>query len=260
MMKTPKHVPWKSMLAATVVLSSCTGGDQIAGSGGGQTFSPFGVTESDICAELQVVRTKDISRDREIYDDIAYAALFNNSYRGSVDGGTVTVNGSTITRHYFSAGMFYQSTSSDGSSKPDTVPYRHDGGYYVFSVSGSAGFAAYTDSVASPREDLSIIYPTAYDTISKATGCTVKWNGVSSDAARVTIGDTVSTVGHQGFGRTTSDNGSLVISPGDLAGLQTGPVTVMITRGNYTVAHASGDRKILLTAETLVTVHAWLEP
>ncbi len=225
----------------------------------GKTYtSPFGVTENGVYAGFEIVRRKlSAPLFGDSQHDEAAVALWSGDSVFSVFGGAVTANGTMLNSTTIAGGgTTYSNRLPTGQY--GAIPYTLNGSFQVFDVSGSASFGALRDSVRSPAADLSVQFPVAGASLSKSAGFTVQWNGASADVAHVMVVDSATSVGHQSFGKIVGDNGSYTVSPSDLSNLTTGPVTILVSRGNYKVATAPDGRKYTLTAYSQHEIHATL--
>ncbi len=170
---------------------------------------------------------------------LAVAYLYDTIASTSVDGGTVSINGSSLTKINNGAkGVEYLLNSTAGN----TVPLIFNGSSHIFSVAGSGDFASMTDTVSSPKAEVNITSPTVSSSLPLSSGFTITWDvpsGTTSDIF-IQIRDTSLANPYQ---VVTSDNGSYTITSGNLSAFHAGHVAVSVTRINSKDAVASGGRK-----------------
>jgi hypothetical protein len=179
---------------------------------------------------------------------VAELDLWDSSDRVSVDGGAITMNGAPLslvdmTSH--NGGKYYELSSALGQ----TVPFSYSGGQLIFSVSGSASFAALTDTFAYVNRDMNVTSPSEISpALSKSRGFSITWDysAGSADTIRVTVTDDSA----GGVIRYCPDNGSTTISASDLASFKTGTLNISVARYSYKLATDAFGRKYGMAAFT----------
>lgn len=232
-------------LLATLFLASCTDTPVAPDLGRGGTFY---ATQAKL--DQQGLRTTFVSTSISIN-------LFTEDSVWNSYGGPAFFNGTPLTAR---SNAGYGTSYFDAYDNPLSLPLKFDGSYHTFIVAGHNSIPAVTDSLPSPTAALTMSYPTITDTISKSKGFTMTWNGVGAMDAHASVSDTNSTIGHRTFAATTADDGSLVISPADLATVDPGPVSVTLHRGNTKTVNTTDGRQYIFNIRSQHTVHTFLKP
>lgn len=191
-------------------------------------------------------------QDGDITESLAEVFLFHPDSAASIDGGTVSYNGVTLTRRDHSPDGVYYANSTNASQ---AVPLSWSSSSNVFSVSGSTAFAALADTIASPGAEVSVSAPTVTDSLSKAAGFSVSWNngGAIGDTIVISVDD-----GSNGFNVITADDGSEFISSSMLSALVANhALRVTVTRVRYEIS-TDGQRSWCIAAYSTVGVNTWL--
>jgi hypothetical protein len=183
-----------------------------------------------------------------------------------VSGGTVTMNSTMIPYSSISndsIGYTYQLDSAAGQS----VPILFNGSPLVFSVSGSSQFAALTDSITFPNEDMNVTAPAVGAKISKSSDLTVRWDyvpgGVDSITLIVFVADDSDSVplGNEVAFFTIGDNGSLTVPASTFSSFPAGEgLTISVKRYNEKYGVDPLGRRYLMESSTVSYINYLLVP
>lgn len=175
--------------------------------------------------------TTKFSANNIVQQEVAQVTLENPDTRKPVFGGDVSINGTPIRVLSSPDGLArYQSIQHNVTPQLQSVPLAFDGGYQVFRVAGNSNFPAFADSLRSPTTTADIAEPAVGATLSKSAGFTVRWTGTSGhDLTYITISGN----GPEGFGKKVTGRNSITITAADIAGLNPGEMSIIVTSGNY---------------------------
>lgn len=175
-----------------------------------------------------------------------------------VDAGTITFNGTALSKRTGATGVHYDSYDKT-SGAYSSVPVTFNNTFHSFTVSGSELIESFTDSMLSPSGELAITYPTASDTVDKSSGFTITWSSSGADTAALLITDTSRTDGYR-FALFVPDDGSYTVTAGDLSTIAPGPIHVCVSRGNYAIVDIGSDHHYLLTINQTHVMDTYMAP
>lgn len=190
--------------------------------------SPWGEGEPDHVVNTLFYWEREILPDTTRFESLIWLSCAPRNRIQGVDAGTVRFAGAELRKQYYQDDASYSYRNNRDSSHTVEIAGKYEG-TFIINAEGTSDFPAFADTIPVKVSEPLITSPLPGDTVSISKGFVLNWSREwSAGMVEITFISPEGTVYSRG-GRV-ADNGTLVVEPDMVEGMEPGRWTIQVER------------------------------